>query len=173
MKATLLLLALLCSSLLNHAQHTVKLDNRATVVFPEKTGEMQSETGPITFSPLDKDNKITGMATVIDVAQFGVDSAMIAANYDNATFVDLILQSLLGQYPGVAVVSKKKITKGTQKGYELALQKDKPDEAVPYKNLYAQLFFVGTNVYALTVLTMEGVDATADKEKFFTSLKIN
>ncbi len=173
MRSTLLLLTLIGSSLFSYAQNTIKLDNRATVVFPGKTGEMQGATGPITYSTLDKDSKITGMATVIDASQFGVDSAMIAANYNNATFVDLILQGLLGQYPGVEVVSRKKIAKGKQMGYELDLQKDKPDETVPYKNLYAQIFFAGANVYALTVLTMEGVDATADKEKFFNSLKID
>lgn len=173
MKSTFLLLLFLCSGLLNHAQNTIKLDSRATVVFPGKTEEMKGATGPITFSTLDKDNKVTAMATVIDASQFGVDSAMIAANYNNSGFVDLILQSLLGQYPGVEVVSRKKIAKGGQMGYELALQKDKPDEAVPYKNLYAQVFFAGANVYALTVLAEEGVDATADKEKFFSSLKIN
>lgn len=172
MKTPLFLLLLLCCSWHGLAQNKVRLDSRATVVFPGKTEQMQGATGPITFSTLDKDNKITGMATVIDAQEFGVDSTTIAANYNNSMFVDLIIQGLLGQYPGVEVVSKKKISRGAQMGYELILQKDKPDEAVPYKNLYAQVFFAGSNIYALTVLAVEGVDASSEKEQFFNSLKI-
>lgn len=155
------------------AQSKVKLDQRASVVFPGKTQEMQGATGPITFSTLDKEQKVTGMATVIDATQFGVDSSTIAANYNNSGFVDLILQGLLGQYPGVEIVSRKKIAKGSQMGYELVLQKDKPDQSVPYKNLYAQVYFAGANIYALTVLAEEGADASKEKEQFFSSLKID
>jgi len=155
------------------AQHEVKLDSRASVVFPGKTQEMQGATGPITFSTLDDKQKVTGMATVIDATQFGVDSATIAANYNNSGFIELILQGLLGQYPGVEVVSRKKIARGNQMGYELALKKDKPDQTLPYKNLYAQVLFAGANIYALTVLAEEGADASAEKEQFFSSLKID
>jgi Ni,Fe-hydrogenase maturation factor len=173
MKAYLLLLVLSAATLQGNAQNKVKLDSRASVTFPGKTEQMQGATGPILYSTLDKDNKVTGMATVIDATQFGVDSAMIAANYNNSAFVDLILQGLLGQYPGVEVVSRKKIAKSKQMGYELTLQKDKPDETVPYKNLYAQVFFAGSNIYALTVLVEDGAETTEDKERFFNSLKID
>lgn len=172
MKRILLLLMLLGGYAAAFAQNEVRLDTRAKVTFPGKTEQMQGATAPIIYSTLDRDNKITGMATVIDAAQFGVDSAAIAANYNNSMFIELILQNLVGQYPGVELVSKKKISRGKQMGYEITLQKDKPDEAVPYKNLYAQVFFAGSHIYALTVLAMENVDATADKERFFNSLVI-
>ncbi len=173
MKPFLFSLLLLAAGLQSYAQNKVKLDTRASVIFPGKTEEMQGATGPILYSTLDKNNKVTGMATVIDATQFGVDSAMIAANYNNSGFIDLILQGLLGQYPGVEVVSRKKIAKRKQMGYELVLLKDKPDETVPYKNLYAQVFFAGSNVYALTVLAEDGTDASEDKERFFNSLTID
>lgn len=164
---------LLVSGLIGYAQNKVKLDTRSSVVFPGKTQQMNGATGPITYSTLDKENKVMGMATVIDATQFGVDSAMIAANYNNAAFIDIILQGLLGQYPDVRVVSRKKITRGSQMGYEFVLQNDKPDETIPYKHLYAQVFFAGSNVYALTVLVEEGIEAEKDKEAFFSSLKID
>lgn len=173
LKTLLFSLALSGISLQAMAQNKVKLDTRASVEFPGKTQEMNGATGPILYSTLDKDNKVTGMATVIDATQFGVDSATIAANYNNSAFIELILQGLLGQYPGVEIVSRKKIAKHKQMGYELVLLKDKPDETVPYKNLYAQVFFAGSNIYALTVLAEENADASEDKERFFNSLKID
>lgn len=172
-KRLLLLLALLTGSRDSSAQQKINLDSRASVIFPGKTKEIPTETGPVTVSMLDKANKITGTATRIDATTFGIDSSTIAANYNNTAFIELILQGLLGQYPGVTVISRKKIARGKQMGYEVTLQKDKPDETVPYKNLYVQVLFAGARIYALTALAEEGADATEVKETFFNSLKID
>lgn len=172
MKHLTLFLLLLNTTFGLYGQNEVKLDSRAKVTFPGKTQQMSGATAPIIYSTLDRDNKITGMATVIDAMQFGIDSTAIAANYNNTMFIDLILQNLVGQYPGVALVSKKKITMGKQMGYEVVLQKDKPDEEVPYKNLFARIFFAGSHIYALTVLAAEHVDAAQDRDRFFNSLVI-
>ena len=83
------------------------------------------------------------MATAIDASQYGVDSGMIAANYNNTLFVDIILQSITGQYSGMQLVSKKKIAIGKLMGYDIVLHNDIPTEEVPYKNIYAQVFFRG------------------------------
>jgi len=169
------LFAVLCSCLsyVGFAQYTAKLDSRASVVFPSKTQEMQGIASPIIYNTLDREHKITGMATAIDATDFGVDSTMIVANYNNTLFVDLILQNITGQYPGMNMVSKKKIAKGKMMGYEVVLKNETPSEKVPYKNVYAQVFFSGATIYALTVLALEGVDATADRDKFFNSLKVD
>lgn len=169
MRTLLTAILIVCQGTL-FAQHEVTIDKRAKVTFPGKTAQMSGATSPIIYSTLDRDNKVTGMATVIDAEQFGVDSATIAANYNNTMFVDLILQSLTGQYPGVAVISRKKISEQGKMGYEVTLQKDKPDDTVPYKNIYTRFFFAGAHIYALTVLAVEGVDATGDRDRFFNSL---
>jgi len=169
------LFVLLAASLASSAvaQNRVRLDERATVLFPGKVEQMDSEAGLIRYSTLDRENKVTGMATVIDARQYGVDSAMIIANYHNPMFVDLILQGLLGQYPGVELISKRKIARGRFMGYELEFRNDRPDEKVPYRDLYAQVFFAGADIYALTVLAEDkATDTPLLKEKFFSSLDI-
>lgn len=156
-----------------YGQYTAKLDTRASVVFPSKTKEMQGAASQIIYNTLDKENKITAMATAIDATQFGLDSVMIVANYNNTMFVDLLLQNITGQYNGMQLVSKKKIAKGKLMGYDVVLNNETPNEQVPYKNIYAQVFFAGSAIYALTVLALDGVDATVDRDKFFNSLKVD
>lgn len=173
MKSFLIAAAATLFSLSTAAQYTAKLDTRASVVFPAKPQEMDGVVSRIQYTTLDKDNKITAMATAIDAEQFGVDSATLAANYNNPLFVEMIIQSVLGQYPGVQVVSKKKIARDAFMGYEISLANDSPGESVPYSNIYAQILFAGTKVYALTVLALKDVDAATDRDKFYRSLKIN
>lgn len=167
------LVYLLALSTLGFAQYTAKIDYRASVIFPSKPKEMQEQGQQILYSTLDRDNKVTAMATAIDATQYGVDSGMIAANYNNVMFVDLILQNIIGQYSGMQLVSKNKIAIGKLMGYEVILRNDAPTEAVPYKNIYARVFFAGANIYALTVLAEDKTDATSERDKFFTSLKVN
>ena len=154
------------------AQYTSKLDPVASVVFPSKPKERQEQGQQILYSMLDRENKITAMATAIDASQYGVDSGMITANYNNTLFIDLILQSITGQYSGMQLVSKKKIAVGKLMGYDVVLHNDAPTEEIPYKDIYAQVFFLGAKIYALTVLAEDKVDAAADRDKFFRSLKV-
>jgi hypothetical protein len=70
------------------------------------------------------------------------------------------------------LVSKKKIAVGKLMGYDVVLHNDAPTEEVPYKDIYAQVFFSGTKIYALTVLAEGNVDAASDRDKFFRSLKV-
>lgn len=155
------------------AQYTSKLDMRSSVVFPSKPKEMTQEGQRIQYSMLDLDNKVTAMATAIDASQYGVDSGMIAANYNNTLFVDLILQNITGQYSGMRLISKKKIAVGKLMGYDVLLTNDAPSESVPYKNVYAQVFFAGSTIYAMTVLSEKDKDDAAEREKFFRSLKVD
>lgn len=173
LKSFLALSLLLMSTGSAFAQYTAKLDMRASVVFPSKAEEMEGAASQILYNTLDKEHKITAMATAIDATQFGVDSATIAANYNNTLFVDLILQNITGQYGGMQLVSKKKIAKGKMMGYDVVLSNDTPSEKVPYKNIYAQVFFAGAQIYALTVLALDGIDAATDRDKFFNSLKVD
>lgn len=173
MKTLLFVLVFIASGINSFAQYTAKLDERASVVFPSKPQQMDGLISQIQYNTLDKENKITAMATAIDAGQFGVDSATLAANYNNPLFVEMILQSVLGQYPGVEVVSKKKVAQGSFMGYEVSLANDTPSDKVPYSNIYAQILFAGTKVYALTVLALKGTDAAGDRDKFYHSLKVN
>lgn len=171
MRSLPLFLLCVCSAFLSFAQNKVRLDQHSTVTFPGKTEQMKSDLGLLTYSTLDRDNKVTGMATVIDASQYGLDSAAIAANYNNTLFIDLILQNVTGQYPGTRLVSKKKIARGKLMGYEVTLLNERPSEMVPYRNIYAQVYFAGTRIYALTVLAVDNSDISADRDQFFNSLQ--
>lgn len=173
MKFLSALTCLLVFSASGFAQYTARIDSRASVIFPSKPKEMQEQGQQILYSTLDPENKVTAMATAIDATQYGVDSGMIVANYNNVMFVDLILQNIIGQYSGMQLVSKNKIAIGRLMGYEVVLKNDAPTETVPYKNIYARVFFAGANIYALTVLAEDKVDAAAERDKFFISLKVN
>ena len=173
MKSLLLTVAILACSISGFAQYTSRLDERASVIFPSKPQEMDGLISQIQYNTLDKENKITAMATAIDAGQFGVDSATLTANYNNPLFVEMILQSVLGQYPGVQVVSKKKIAKGSFMGYDVSLANETPNDKVPYSNIYAQILFAGTKVYALTVLALKNTDAAEARDKFYHSLKVD
>jgi hypothetical protein len=159
-------------SFTSFAQYTAKLDLVASVVFPSKPKERLEQGQQILYSTLDRENKITAMATAIDASQYGVDSGMIAANYNNTLFVDIILQSITGQYSGMQLISKKKIAIGKLMGYDVVLYNDTPTEDVPYRNIYTQVFFSGARIYALTVLAEDKVDAATDRDKFFRSLEV-
>lgn len=173
MKSFLSTVAIIACSISGFAQYTSRLDERASVIFPSKPQQMDGLISQIQYSTLDKENKITAMATAIDAGQFGVDSATLTANYNNPLFVEMILQSILGQYPGVQVVSKKKIAKGSFMGYDVSLSNETPNDKVPYSNIYAQILFAGTKVYALTVLALKNTDAAGERDKFYSSLKVN
>lgn len=173
LKSLSLIVSLFALPIAGFAQFTAKIDSRASVIFPSKPKEMQQQGYPILYSLLDVENKVTGMATSIDASQYGIDSNTMVANYNNVLFVDLILQNIIGQYSGMQVVSKKKIAVGKLMGYEVVLNNDMPTEEVPYKSIYAQVFFTGTQIYALTVLAEDKVDATKERNKFFTSLKVD
>lgn len=166
------LFLMLIAAVPSYAQNKVRIDERAFVTFPGKSEQMPTEAGMVNYGMLDPDNKVTGMATVIDATQYGVDSAMIAANYNNSFFVDMVLQGLMGQYPGVAMVSKKKIARGRFMGYELEFRNDHPDERVPYEHLYARVLFAGARIYALTVLAEKDVDAAGNRDRFFNTLEL-
>ncbi len=168
----LILLTLLCGFTAG-AQYTARLDERASVVFPAKPQAMDGMVSQIQYSTLDKENKITAMTTAIDAGQFGVDSATLAANYNNQLFVEMITQSVLGQYPGVQVVAKRKIAQDAFMGYDISLANETPSGSVPYSTIYTRILFAGTKVYALTVLALKDADAQADRDKFYRSLKIN
>lgn len=172
MKSICAILIALTISLPCFAQFTAQINPQASVIFPNKPKEMQEQGQQLLYNTLDRENKVTGMATAIDAAQFGVDSVSLVANYNNTMFIDLILQNLVGQYSGMKLVSKKKITVGKMMGYEVTFSNDAPTEEVPYKNIYAQVCFAGTNIYALTVLAQNKVDATTERDKFFRSLKV-
>jgi hypothetical protein len=173
MKFIFPILIVLTASLSGFAQFTAKINAQASVVFPNKPKEMQEQGQQLLYNTLDRENKVTGMATAIDAAQYGVDSISLVANYNNTMFIDLILQNVIGQYSGMQLVSKKKIAVGKMMGYEVTLSNDAPSEKVPYKNIYAQICFAGTNIYALTVLAEDKVDATPERDKFFRSLKVD
>jgi len=173
MKRFFLCLLCVAATATGYSQQKVKLDSRASVVFPGKTNEMQGEAGPITYSPLDKDNKVMGMATAIDVSQFGVDSTAIAANYNNSMFIDLILQNIVGQFAGAELVSKKKVANGKLMGYDVVFKNHNPTADVPYENIYAHIMFLGSHVYALSVLDANGANGAAFTEDFFNSLKVD
>jgi len=156
------------------AQYKSKLSTRSSVVFPSKPQELTKEGHVIYTSALDKESKVTGMATAIDVSQFGVDSSAIASNYDNTLFVDLILQTIVGQYDGMEIVSKKKVTIGRLLGYDLSFKNNNPPtKELPYRNVYARVLFAGSNVFALTVLDEAGANGGVYKDKFFSSLKVD
>lgn len=173
MKSFFLCLIVVAGSLQSFAQYTSRLDENASVAFPSKPQEMDGLISHIQYSTLDKENKVTAMATAIDAGQFGVDSATLSANYNNPLFVEMVLQSILGQYPGVQVVSKKKIAVGPFMGYDVSLANETPDDKVPYSRIYAQILFAGTKVYALTVLALKDTDAAGERDKFYRSLKLN
>lgn len=173
MKSCLFLLSLFACSISSFAQYTTRLDERASVIFPSKPQQMDGLVSQIQYSTLDKENKITAMATAIDAGEFGVDSATLAVNYNNPLFVEMVLQSILGQYPGVKVVSKKKIAQGSFMGYDVSLANETPSDNVPYSDIYAQILFAGSKVYALTVLVLKHTDATTERDKFYRSLKVN
>jgi anti-sigma28 factor (negative regulator of flagellin synthesis) len=173
MKFFLSLILIITTATAAFAQFNARLDRKSSVVFPSKPKEMQQEGQQILYSMLDRENKVTAMATAIDASQYGVDSGMIAANYNNTLFVDLILQNITGQYSGMRLESKKKIAVGKLMGYDVLLVNDAPSESVPYKKVYAQVFFAGSTIYAMTVLSENESDDGAEREKFFRSLKVD
>jgi hypothetical protein len=172
MKMTALLLLCLLSFGKLSAQYKAQLNQHSSVVFPSKPQEMNQEGQLILFSLLDADNKVTAMATAIDVSQFGVDSSTIAANYNNSMFIDLILQNIVGQYTGAELVSKKKVAVGRLMGYDVVF-KNHPTPNIPYQNIYAHVMFAGSNVYALSVLDIPGSDGSKFMDRFFRSLQVD
>jgi hypothetical protein len=173
MKKLFILVLCLLSFANIFAQYKSQLSPRSSVVFPSKPQEMQKEGHVVLFSMLDKENKVTGMATAVDVSQFGVDSASMAANYNNTMFVDLILATVVGQYDGMEVVSKKKIAVGKLMGYDVVFKNSAPSKDIPYVNVFAHVLFAGSNIFAMTVLDEAGSDGSLFKDKFFNSLKVN
>lgn len=169
------LLLLIC--LIGHnnifAQYIAKLDSRSHVVFPSKPQEMNQEGQIILYGMMDKGNKVTGMATVIDVSQYGVDSNALKANYNNSMFVDIILQNIVGQFTGAELVSKKKVAVGKLMGYDVVFKNQNPTEEVPYENIYAHVMFSGAHIYALSVLDVPGTDGFSYTETFFASLQVD
>lgn len=153
------------------AQYTSKLDEHYSVVFPSKPQEMNQDGQIILYGMMDKENKVTGMATVIDVSQYGVDSNAVKANYNNSMFVDIILQNIVGQFTGAELVSKKKVAVGRLMGYDVVFKNYNPTEDVPYENIYAHVMFAGSHIYALSILDVPGTDGLSFTDKFFNSLK--
>jgi hypothetical protein len=171
-KIVLLLLSIIsCNAIF--AQYTSKLDNHSSVVFPSKPQEMNQDGQVILYGMMDKENKVTGMATVIDVTQYGVDSNAVAANYNNSMFVDIILQNVAGQFTGAELVSKKKVAVGKLMGYDVVFKNHNPTEAVPYENIYAHVMFAGSHIYTLSILDVPGTDGLVFTDKFFSSLKVD
>lgn len=155
------------------AQYTAKLDYRSSVVFPSKPEEMHPDGQLILYSMMDKENKVTGMATTIDVSQFGVDSGSVVANYNNSMFVDLILQNIAGRFAGADMVSKKKVAVGKLMGYDVVFKNNNPTKDIPYQNIYAHVMFAGSHIYALSILDVPGIDGQPFTTAFFNSLKVN
>lgn len=155
------------------AQYKSQLNPNASVVFPSKPEEMHQDGQLILVSMMDKENKITGMATTIDVSQYGVDSNAVVSNYNNSLFVDLILQNIAGQFAGAYLVSKKKVAVGKLMGYDVVFKNNNPTKAIPYQNIYAHVMFAGSHIYALSILDIPGVDGIGFTEKFFSSLKVD
>jgi hypothetical protein len=173
MKKIILLILSIISYNSSFAQYTAKLDDRSSVVFPSKPQEMNQDGQLILYSMMDKENKVTGMATVIDVTQYGVDSDAVAANYNNSMFVDIILQNVAGQFSGAELVSKKKVAIGKLMGYDVVFKNHHPTEEVPYENIYAHVMFAGAHIYALSILDVSGTDGSGFTDKFFGSLKVD
>jgi hypothetical protein len=153
-------------------QVKTSIDSRASVVFPSKVEQTQADGNTVWFSTLNEDFTIAGMAMVLDGKDFDLDSATLAANYNEPDFIQAIVDGMLGELQGVRLVNKKKISKSNKMGYDMVLVNDAPSESFPYKDLYVQFLFAGSQVYMVGVYAMEGKNATQERDKFFNSLII-
>ena len=174
MKRLLLLLLLCGSTQLLWAQQQVKVDNHVSVTFPGTAQEQKSEQGSMWYGAVGGTDisRAMAMAMSIPLSSMGQDSVVIAEHYDDPEFTKGLIKGMLGKLPGVELVSQKKITKQSRKGYIMELKKDKPDDQFAYKKLYTLILFVGENMYLQAVYAAEGVDATAARDAFFDSFRI-
>lgn len=160
-----------CHSL--SAQYQATLYKGCTVTFPTKPQEMNQEGIPYLYNTLDKEHKVTALATMLDAAAYGMDSVLLAYNYNNPVFIDILVQSFLGQFAEVTIKYKQKIAEGKYMGYLIQLENDVPTEEIPYKDVYVKALFAGSKVYALAVLQEPNVAAGSLKDDFFASLKLD
>ncbi len=171
----LLLILLLCSGThLLQAQQQVKMDDRVSITFPGTAQEQKSEQGSMWYGAVGGSDlsRAMGMSMLIPLSSIQQDSAGIAAHYNDPAFTQGLIQGMLGKLPGVELVSQKKITKQSRKGYIMELKKDVPDAQFPYKKLYTLILFAGENIYLQVVYAAEGVDITAARDAFFDSFRI-
>jgi hypothetical protein len=158
----------------SYAQYVARVDKRALVTFPTAPKEMNIAGNNMLYELLDKENTLTGMVTFIEGTDYGIDSATLAANYNNAYVIDLLLNEATSQFKGMELVSKRKIAKGRYMGYEVLLQNAGGDDHIPYRDLRAQLIICGSRVYALMVLAeTRGQTDSLPANKFFESLRID
>lgn len=170
MKKMLLFTFLLLSGICTRAQFNVQLNTEASVTFPVTAEQGNAESSAYWVAQLIKDStEIRMMAMVLDGREFDLDAKTIAANYDKPEFIDALVGGMLGNRQGINVKSRTKIVKGKAKGYDIYMENETPDDEYPHTKIYTRFLFSGTMVYMLGVYTMDGVDATAEKNKFFNS----
>lgn len=158
----------------SYAQYVARVDERAVVTFPTAPKERNIAGNNMLYNLLDKENTLTGMVTFIEGLDYSIDSATLAANYNNAYVIDLLLNEATSQFKGMELVSKRKIAKGRFMGYEVLLQNAGGANDIPYRDLRAQLIICGSRVYALMVLSeTKGQTDSLPANKFFESLRVD
>lgn len=168
-------LLLCCYVIPSRAQQTVQLDDHTSIVLPGTGESSKSEAGIAWYSALSGGDRTKGMAmaNLIAYSQLQLDSAQIAAHYNDAEFIKSMIDGMLGKLPGVQVISNKKITQSGRKGYEMELEKKVPDDQFPYKKVHIRMLFGGKGIYLLAVYLAENVDGEKQKTAFFKSLKFD
>ncbi len=173
MKKLLLFCTALLSGILCQAQFKEELNTEASISFPVAAEQGGTDNNNYWVAQVMKDSlQIRLMAMVLDGGKYHLDAKTITDNHDKPEFIDAIVKGMLENRKGIHVVSRKKITRNTAKGYDLYMENAAPDDEYPYSKIYTQFFFSGITIYMLGVYVPEGTNATEEQEHFFNSFTI-
>lgn len=167
MKKWLALISLVSCSFSLPGWVRVKVDARASVEFPT-TPEKQNMQGN-TMLIADVDTGMRVMVMPLDMLSFGLDSVVLAAQYETDEFMNQLKTGMLDKIPGCSLINEKRVNTNGWPAYEFAIQKEKPDSTFPFKKIFTRTIFVGSILYTLYSFEKEGVDGALNRERFFGS----
>lgn len=173
LRSALLPILLLCCSPGLTAQVMTKLDQRASVSMPALTQAGSSQERPLWFFTFEQDPASNGMVMILDGRTYNLDSAAIARNYDQAGFIQSLVDGMFGNAAGLQEVSRKKIQGPHFKGYEFEFRNHSPSERYPHTRMFLQINFAGHTVYALGAYGSAGEAIVRIKTQFFSSFQIH
>jgi hypothetical protein len=145
----------------------VNIDERFTVKMPGQPEKKDME-GLNLFQYAGTDSS-SYVVTVVDLANYGVDSAMLQSMVGTEMFMEQFKSGITSQSEGTQIVSSTtgKLDDYTTYTFELDVPVKSRDTKV---RAYSYTVFVGSRAYSMNYVDAKGVNA--GKEPFFGSVKV-
>jgi hypothetical protein len=167
-KLLFLTLPIICLAFIKADWITVKIDEKVSIDFPSAPDTMEAN-GTHIWSNM-KEDGFKCMVVVLDFANFGLDSAGLAAQMEGESFFEDFKTSMLAQMKGASLLTEEVTKVKGWPAYKMVIDLGATTDKI--SKAYCTNMFVGQRLYSLFFYENPAKPEEIKKNKFFDSFRV-